>query len=122
MNACEKCQAHDAETKRLMVELFHPDEVTFLTEVTFGAVINAVHAMKNQQSKLRRIGMSQKKGVHEHLQAQATMDFCATILGKFISVMTEERVDELNDRAQRGGVRLNIQHEACPHVAAAGAP
>ncbi len=109
---CEQCKGFDAETKRL-VRLTHSREEVL-------AICNALAlTMVNYQMTIKQMKPNDPK----RFPLQGQLDLMGMTAGKFIvSLEPQDQMQLIKIFKDRGGIVLNINHEACPHKAVQRGP
>jgi hypothetical protein len=102
---CVQCEEFDQGTKHLLAQMFSQDELCLLT-MLLGASVKVQHmALKQNENNVKL-----------RMQCRRDMDFAATIAGKMLVGLDEEKRSHLLQVIkQHHGVVLNVKHEKCIH-------
>jgi hypothetical protein len=105
-SGCAECSAFDAETKRLMAELFSSDERVMLMLLTAASI-------KISSMQLQKAG---RNDIKTALRCRRDMDFASVMIGKFIVSFEPEQRDALLAQVRKDhGLAFNVKDESCPH-------
>lgn len=107
---CAQCDAHDAETKRLMRLLFDQDEmghISLLVAMNLKTRMDLRDRMP--ENDLRR------------LTVQRDVDFAAQMLGKIFVSFEPKYLAGIKAHMRQLGVSFEIRHTPCPHGESANA-
>lgn len=107
---CQKCQKFDDETKKRVLECFGPDEVASIAA-------NFIHQNHSARTALKFINPN--NGTPQNLKARIHYDrqieFTGHIIGKCLVALEPEAMAELIKAFNKMNIKINIQHESCPH-------
>lgn len=107
---CPKCDEFDLETRKRMVEMFGPEEIQLMA-----MLVSTV--LKDRTDLYGRMKADDLK----RLQVRRDLDMFGRTLGKLLVGIDPKQLSVVKASiAKRFGIRLDIQHEGCPHSQAAG--
>ncbi len=98
---CKACEYFDAETRQSMLNLFSLEEVIFHATTLLSMI-----KFHNQQLGLLALTDPNRP----HLMRM--FDITTATLGKFIVSIPKKELEMLEKQFE---IKLNIQHEKCPH-------
>lgn len=101
---CEECIKHDETTRHLVRELFSEDELRVITML----MANTLQSGTNAIAQLPDSEMGK-------LRMRAELDFLGCSLGKVMLGFDDLKKQSLVKALGKMGIRLDIQHEVCPH-------
>jgi hypothetical protein len=105
-NKCPKCAAFDAETKVKMRELFGREE----TLICASSLVSFLTMQINVEGKMKRTDL-------KRFQVRKDIDIVGCTIGKFmVNLETKDREAFVHSIQTTLGIKLEINHEFCPHT------
>lgn len=106
---CKKCEEFDQETSDKMRALFGREEIL----ITASSLVSFLITLTMQMNKMKKSDPNNLKRFH----FRRDVDIAQRTIGKFITALEPaDRKAFVNTMEKQSGIKLAINHEACPHT------